>query len=274
MSKVFNANFNIIGSDDMGGGEWQVTGDVIDYTMDGWSNSDVQVGDAFVDESLFFGTLNRWRVIQIVTIGSSSYPGGNANSIKLRAVWDDLGDSDANGPAGGVAVISRTSPNRRMMWSSSISAQLISDPLATRVAAINNFFNVDPFMAKYVKNVTGVAIPAYSVLCWLDDGTIGLAEADVIAKSDIAGINPTQIANGAWGWIIKTGYIPNALVGLNAIPGAHVYLSEEAGRMTLTSPSPLTDTIVKIGRAEPPSGVVSAVANDLHMEIEFLSEPE
>ena len=273
MSKIFNANFNIVGASELGGGIWEVTGDVTDNSLDGWSVTDVQIGDAFVDESLFFGTLNRWRVVEITAIGSGSYAGARSNSIKLNATWDDLGDQDSNGPAGGTAVIARTSPNRRIMWSSSIAVQLISDPLATRVAAINNFFNVDPFMSKYVKNTTGVSFPAYSVLCWLDDGTVNLAEADIVVKSDIAGINPSPIGNNEWGWIIKTGYIPNALVGLNATPGAYVYLSETAGRMTLISPAALGDTIMKIGRAEPPSGLVSSIANDLHMELEIIAEP-
>lgn len=273
MSKNFNARFDIDGSTDLGSGIWEVTGIVIDSTLDGYSVADVQIGDAFVDESGFYGTYNRWKVVDIVGIGSGAYQGATINSIKLHATWDDVGDEDTNGPAGGSAFIGRTSDNRKIIWSGSVASQLISEPLQNRIHSINAFHSIDPFMNKYVKNTTGVAIPAYSVLCWLDDGTVGLAEADVVVKSDIAGININPIANNAWGWIIKTGYIQGALTGLNAIPGATVYLSEEAGRMTLTAPSAYTDSIIKIGRAEPPSGIVSSVANDLHMELEILAEP-
>lgn len=273
MSKNFNARFDIDGSTDLGNGQWEVTGTVIDSSLDGWYVGDVAVGDAFVDESGFFGTYNRWKVDSITIYGSGSYPGATANSIKLIASWDDVGDMDVNGPAGGTAYIARTSANRRLIWSGSVAVQLISEPLQNRVNSINGFYSIDPFMNKLVKNTTGVTIPAYSVLCWLDDGTVGLAEADVVSKSDIAGININPIGDNSWGWIIKTGYIAGALTGLNAVPGATVYLSETAGRMSLTSPSALTDTILKIGRAEPPSGVISSIANDLHMELEILAEP-
>lgn len=273
MSKNFNARFDINGSSEIGGGQWEVTGDVIDSTLDGFSVADVRAGDAFVDESGFFGTYNRWKVDSIVSIGSGAYPGANVNSIKLIASWDDVGDVDLNGPSAGTAYIARTSDNRKIIWSGSVAAQLISEPLQNRIHSINAFYSIDPFMNKYVKNMTGVTIPEYSVLCWLDDGTVGLAEADVVVKSDIAGINIKPIADGEWGWIIKTGYIPGALTGLNAVPGATVYLSEESGRMTLTAPTSYSDTIIKIGRAEPPSGVVSSIANDLHMELEILAEP-
>lgn len=271
MSKQFNAQFNITGAS-QDGILWRVTGDVADFSPDSWSVLDVKPGDCFVDENSFFGTNNRWEVTLVEVTGASAYPGGNFNSIRLLAKWDDIGDEDTNGPGAGVGLIGRVSENKRILWAGAISYQGVSEGLQNRLRNINDFYSIDPFMNKYVKNMLGVTIPAYSVLCWLDDGTVGLAEADVSTKADIAGINTKEIADGSWGWIVKTGYIPNALIGLNATPGAYVYLSEESGRMTLTAPSPLSDTIMKIGRAEPPSGIVSAIANDLHMELEILAE--
>lgn len=273
MSKNFNARFDIVGATDLGSSIWEVTGDVIDSTLDGWFVGDVQAGDAIVDESGFFGTYNRWQVVSVEATGISAYVGATANSIRLHAVWDDVGDPDLNGPAGGTAYIARTSANKKLVWSGSVSQQLISEALQNRIHSINAFHSIDPFLNKYVKNETGSEIPQYKVVAWEDDGTVALATATEHSLSDIAGITIKAIPNNDWGWIVKTGYIPNALSGMNAAPGDTIYLSETAGEMTKTCPSSIEDTLIKIGRAEPPSGIVSTIANDLHMELEILAEP-
>ena len=273
MSKQFNANFNISGVNDLGSGNWEIMGEVIDYSFDAWSVYDVQAGDCVVDESPFYGTYNRWKVTSIAAIGISSFGGATANSIRLVAIWDDVGDMDTNGPAGGIALIARPSENRRIVWNGSITQQGISEALQNRINSINNFVAIDPFLYKSVKNGTLTTFPAYSVLAWEDDGTVSLATATSHSLSDIAGICVKSIEPNAFGTVIKMGYIPDALIGYSASPGNTVYLSETPGQMTLTCPTSLTDTIIKIGRAEPPSGIATSTANDLHMEMEVMAEP-
>lgn len=274
MSKQFCARFEIFGAGEITPGEWEVIGDVVDSSPDAWTVFDVSVTDCFVDDNSFFGTNNRWKITEITTVGPTAYSGGNSNSIKIKAVWDDVGDMDINGPAAGMAFISRVSSNKSIMWEG-YSAYLggVTDGVMAKVRTINAFNKIDPFMNKYVKNQTGVTIPQYKLVAWEDDGSVALATATSHSLSDIAGVTTKAINDNEWGWLIKTGYIPNALSGLNAVPGDTIYLSETPGEMTRICPEAYTDTIIKIGRAEPPSGVLSSIANDLHMEMEVLAEP-
>lgn len=270
MSKSFNANFNISGSAEITPGNWEVTGEVIDYSLDGWSVNDVAVGDAFVDESPFFGTNNRWKVSEILTIGPSSYPGATANSIRLMAVWDDIGDPDPNGPSGGISLIGRTSPNQKMLWSGSVGSQLIPETIQNKIHNINAFYNIDPHNFKYVKNDTGSLIEKFKVVAWLDDGGMTKATCLNRALSDIIGVTIEDIPDGSFGWVWKLGYVPGAIAHLNASPGNYVYLSDVPGEMTLTPPN--LDNQIKIGKAEPPSGIKSSHATDLHIEFEIIFE--
>jgi hypothetical protein len=272
MSKQFNANLSIVGAEEISTGTWRVFALITDYSTDGWSVSDVQVGDSFVDESPLFGTYNRWRVTEITATGPTSYAGAVFNSINFICQWDDIGESDPFGPQG-AGVISRTSGAMRNMWGGSVALQLISEPVAQKVQAINNFAFIDKFMQKSVKNGTLETLLKIRVAAWQDDGTVCYANASIHAVSDIAGLLLEDIDVGMFGQIQKTGYIPGALTGLNAKPGDPVFLSDVDGTMSLTPPAGETDSIIKMGRAEPPSGVATAVANDLHMEIEYISEP-
>lgn len=272
MSKQFNANLSIVGAEEISSGIWRVFALITDYSTDGWSVADVQVGDSFVDESPLFGTYNRWRITEITGTGSSAYFGGEFNSINFLCQWDDLGESDAFGPQG-TGIISRTSESMRNMWGGSVALQLISEPVAQKVQAINNFGFIDKFMQKSVKNGHTGTLLKNRLLAWNDDGTVTYANASVHSVSDIAGITLEDIAQFSFGRIQKTGYIVGALVGLGALPGNTIFLSDVDGIMSLDAPTGATDSIIKIGRAEPPSGIASPNANDLHMEVEYISEP-
>jgi hypothetical protein len=258
-------------------GEFNVMDAIYDCQTDATGNGayDIQIGFLLYVSAMdqnsgypYPGVFHRYRITDILP--------QSATKLSCTIMWDEIDEPyDLPIPTTWASICSSSDQrNFGMIPPTAIYYNLPAgadiNAMVTDIRSITDFTS---FLKKKVKNMTGIAIPAYSVLCWLDDGTIGLAKADVIVKSDIAGININPIPNGEWGWIIKTGYIPNALTGLNAIPGATVYLSEESGRMTLTAPSSYSDSIIKIGRAEPPSGVVSAVANDLHMELEILAEP-
>jgi hypothetical protein len=128
-------------------------------------------------------------------------------------------------------------------------------------------------IGKLCKNGTGSAIPIGKAVAWLDDGTITLADANVSSVADIVGVTAEEIAPGVFGTVIKAGNVAGALLGLGATPGNKVYLSGIPGDLTLTPPAGLTDTIIFMGRAEPPDGVATPIANDLSLMPEIISEP-
>lgn len=128
-------------------------------------------------------------------------------------------------------------------------------------------------LKKLVKNETGSPIPAGKALAWLDNGTVDLADANITTLSDFAGISETSIPNNGFGYAIKTGFVPGVLASLGLVPGSDVYIGETPGELTGTAPSGLTDTIFKVGRAEPPDGVATPNADDLFLEPEVISTP-
>jgi hypothetical protein len=128
-------------------------------------------------------------------------------------------------------------------------------------------------IVKLVKNGQAYTLPAKKVTAWQDDGTIDLANASTLSLSDFAGITITSIAPGAFGYVIKNGNCPGALAGFGAAPGQEIYLDTVAGQFTLTAPTGLTDSVIKIGKAEPPSGVATSLAEDLFIELEVINSP-
>jgi hypothetical protein len=128
-------------------------------------------------------------------------------------------------------------------------------------------------LRKLVKNMTGSTIPAFSCLTWTSMGTVELADANISSKTLFAGINEADIPDGAYGFAIKEGNVAGALSLLGATPGDIVYMGENPGELTLTAPIGITDTIFKIGRAEPPDGLAQPQAIDLYLEPEIISSP-
>jgi hypothetical protein len=126
--------------------------------------------------------------------------------------------------------------------------------------------------SQQVKNMTGVTIPAYSVLAWLNDGTVALADPATFSLSDFAGITNSSIADGAYGTVTKQGTLAGAISGLGAAPGEKVYLSPIPGTMTLTPPDPLLYSLINLGTAEPPSGLAQPQAIDLYVHVVVESE--
>lgn len=128
-------------------------------------------------------------------------------------------------------------------------------------------------IVKQVLNNTGVAIPQYSALTWLPNGSIALADANMSSLSLFAGIAAEAIPNGQYGTAVKGGNVPNALNALGLAPGSYVYLGETPGQLTTTPPPGLTDTIFKVGKAEPPDGAAQSNAVDLFLEPEVIAAP-
>jgi len=126
-------------------------------------------------------------------------------------------------------------------------------------------------LGRLCKNGSGVAIPAGKVVAWNNDGSMSLADANISALSDIIGVTAHLIPDQQFGTVIRAGAVPGSVTSLSATVGASVYLSETAGEMTLTPP-PITESVIRLGRAEPADGVASFTATDLWLNPEFISE--
>lgn len=146
----------------------------------------------------------------------------------------------------------------------------VSSPAAGEA---NITFKYPRELAKLCKNNTGVSIPAGKVVAWENDGTMSLADANVSTLSDIIGVTAEVVPDQAFGTVIRTGAVAGSVTALSAAIGAPVYLSGTPGEMTLTPPSGLTDTIIRLGRAEPADGVASPTATDLWLQPEVIAEP-
>ena len=122
-------------------------------------------------------------------------------------------------------------------------------------------------------NNTASAIPIGKAVAWEDDGSIILADANDMDASDFVGITAEEIPpSGGVGFVAREGYIPDVTAGLDAgsdpTPGSIIYLSETAGEITLAYPTGIMDTVLKLGRAEPPEGVAgNATSLWLHPEV-------
>jgi len=123
---------------------------------------------------------------------------------------------------------------------------------------------------KRVKNGSGALIPANKVCAWADDGTIVLADANVVTLSDFAGITVEPIADGTFGEVAKIGNIAGICSGLGATVGDKVWMDGAVpGGVTLTKPTGGGDTAIMLGYAEPPDGVASPNADDLWLNPEI-----
>lgn len=125
---------------------------------------------------------------------------------------------------------------------------------------------------KRLRNNSGVSILANKAVAFDDFGNIVLADANSMDVSDFAGITAETILNGSFGRVIKLGNCPGAATSLGASFGQLIYLGETPGELQLIAPSGLSDTIIALGRAEPPDGSVGA-AVDLFLDPQIIAEP-
>jgi len=132
-------------------------------------------------------------------------------------------------------------------------------------------------LGRKVVNNTASPIPIYTAIAWESDGSVILADANVVSASDIVGITAEEIpASGGVGFVYREGYVPNSLIGLDGgsdpVPGRAIYLSGTPGQMTVTPPTGLLDTVIRLGLAEPPDGQVGTGTN-LWLHPEVVSQP-
>jgi hypothetical protein len=267
---LFNARFAPTNSLQLTTTSWTVDADLFDG-LGMFSAFDVQVNDVVYLDCFssfsFPGTVNRYKVTQI-----------NARSgmqINCDLVWDDNSEGivDIGEIIGNSGFICRPSTNKQMAFHAAPTIHNIPDYVVQYSRNNDNSLILDPFGNKRVFNATGVTIGQYKVVAWEDNGTVNLADATLHDLSDVAGITLQAIPDGQFGWIIKKGYVAGALAGMNAKPGDNIILSPtNPGEMTKTAITDLNVSIISLGRAEPPSGIVSPNAIDLHMELSIEQE--
>jgi hypothetical protein len=82
----FQARFAITSSITISPTEWEVLGEVYDYSYSGFGPSDASVGNLIFDESSYDGTVNRWKIITIVSRGTPT-----VRSLTVRVIYDEPG---------------------------------------------------------------------------------------------------------------------------------------------------------------------------------------
>jgi len=135
MSNIFTARFEILVSTNIGAGVWQIEGCVYDDSLFGYSAADAQVGDLVFDESLWYGTTDRWRITEIQSaIG---------NTLHCNVVWDDTGPPDENGPEACQGAICRPTTRYRLSETPSLAFSKISETLQNAIRNIDNRYIID-----------------------------------------------------------------------------------------------------------------------------------
>ena len=278
MSKVFSARFTILGSIPLANpGDFEVYGEVVDASFDGYLPSDVGPDDLFIDENIFSGAHNRYKVLSVIATGSGAFAGANYNSIHLNARWDDDGSYDPNGPVG-VGVIGKPTPlgiSELPAW----TLQNVSEAVIARARNIDMRYVIDPALNHITKiKYSGSLdlIPAFKPVALKSNGSIVLADADGLNTEVLIGFTLEPIAVGGKGKVLLTATnAPNVLSGLGFAPNETILLSKTAGVLTndFNSFDINTDTIMKVGIADCANDTQSSVATDLIMMTEVLSQP-
>lgn len=247
MSRVFSARFDIQGSiSTVNPGEFDLFGEVVDLSLDGFSVSDVQIGDLVYDENTLDGTHNRYQVTQVIATGPGSiFGGGGVNACHLLVVFDDAGTFPPAGPAAGTGAICRSTPNQNLSEVPSESLKGISESLATRIRNIDNRVVIDPvlgsgsgvgtgssLLAEYENN-SGSTINALTPVRSISGG---IADVDPSVESHVTrilGVVNQQINDGFSGDVTFSGLIENITTAIGV--DTPVFLSK-TGEITQTVP--------------------------------------
>jgi len=118
------------------------------------------------------------------------------------------------------------------------------------------------YISRLKANNTGSIIPAYRAVVLHTDGTILLADADIITTSFVYGITKADINPGFSGEVIVAGFVPNAAQGQGWTTGEYVYLGEADGVLVDEAgvPSDVGDSVVRVGIVD---------GNDVLIQIDY-----
>lgn len=149
MSQFFTAGIEIGNVVEVGGGVWEIFGVVRDESLFGYTSTDVQLNDVIIDENPWDGTINRWKIIEIVS--QTPVP-----DLDVKVIWDDIGTEDIGGPVAGFGAIFRSTPNLALSEVPTVSYAKISESLQTYIRNIDNSRVLDKISLDYkvVTNLT------------------------------------------------------------------------------------------------------------------------
>ena len=229
---------------------WDIVAEVYDYSPQGYSALDVQVGDIVIDENLDTVISNRWKVINI-TLASGI-------NLECRLEWDDNGEADPNGPYCSDAVISRASPFRRAAESPSVGLLRVSESLQTATENINQrVANDTDFVTFDLKNNVAAGDIAFCQagedLVFLDlvylnsDGKYYKATSTDITKVPGIGLVLQTIDTNAHGRVLIYGTI--RYDSWSWTPGSLLYLDTAVGSITSDRPYTAGSIVQVIGCA-------------------------
>lgn len=290
MSKVFSARFSIQGSIDTGTpGEFDVFGDVVDQSLDGFSVSDVQVGDLVYDENVLDGSITRWVVTQVVATGPGSiFGGGGATACHLVVQFDDEGTTPSSGPAAGTGAIARSSDGG-LAEVPSQSTKGISEALSNQIRNIDNRTIVDPVIVgggggggeststkviqnNYTNSSGGTILALKPVRS--SSGTLATVDPSIEAHVlSILGVTKTNISNGVAGTVVLEGLMEDITTSIAV--DKYVYLSK-AGNITDEVPDIGVggfvegDFVVKIGQIV--RNTNNPAKKDLNVDIRIIGQ--
>lgn len=126
---------------------------------------------------------------------------------------------------------------------------------------------------RYALNNTGSTIAAFAPVSWYTDGSLELASATNVTADTFAGLMSVATPTASYGIVLHGGRLPGAAVGLGAVPGQPVFLSETAGQLTLsTTGFQSGSAIIRVGFAEP-ADHATGTATDLTIDIALISQP-
>jgi hypothetical protein len=218
MSVRFVARYSITYVEDVGGGEFEVTGDIYDDSLQGYTAADAEVGDAIVDDNNLYGTNGRWLVTQIVDVTGSQ--------LVCRVAWDDLGSPpDENGPSPGDAAISRTTPFE-VAEIPTLAYTKVSEPLQMRLQSIDAARNlVRPHLSWWNIKDDNYTIPV-----------IGINKTFIMNSSDDKVFNLPELTSAYVGAFIQVGKIGTGRLTINAPTGVQIEDSAAGGTIYCTEP--------------------------------------
>lgn len=187
MSNVFAAGYSITYVEDLGSGVWRVTGDIIDYSLMGYTASDAQVDDIVVDEDSYNGTTDRWKITEIVS--------ASVLNLVCKVIWDDEGPEDTSGPVACTGAIARVSTIWGIGEAPTENYAQISEPLKTKFQNINQRHIIDKMpsfdgVSGYMSKFTGTTKLTTSTIYESDttgtSGYIGFGVGSPQEKIDIS----------------------------------------------------------------------------------------
>jgi len=127
-------------------------------------------------------------------------------------------------------------------------------------------------LIKRKRNITGVLIPANTVVALKDDGSICPVESDVEANSNAIGTTRESIADGDYGAVLLLGASsPNVVDGMGFTSGDIIYASATGGVLT-NDRSSIIGEVKTLGIADCATDVQSSVATDLLISIGGMEE--